>query len=313
MAFFVPVVYALGGMLIRVAAKKVAEKLAKEGAKKLTKKAAEELIEQGTRVTRATTKNVDQVISTAKATQKGVEGIRSSGSMKSSDLGIAKPGLGSRPKPPSVQLRSSNMASKPSLGRGMKSGADDFKFAEVISPKTSKTPKLEGPKIRKDADDAILGDLGSVKGIAPYPLVNRIVSSLRQALEDGERRVEIEPILNEMEKVLEAPKVELGSSAGADEMPFFTRDLAPNPDAILDDTTVDDTTSTETVVEEDEPTFKSFGEAFSYHRREKQVPSFMYKGNLYTTRFKEESIPQHKDMFNVTGTYAEDYASRQGE
>ena len=43
MAFFVPVVYALGGMLIRVAAKKVAEKLAKEGAKKLTKKAAEKL------------------------------------------------------------------------------------------------------------------------------------------------------------------------------------------------------------------------------------------------------------------------------
>ena len=46
MAFFVPVVYALGGMLIRVAAKKVAEKLAKEGAKKLTKKAAEELMNQ---------------------------------------------------------------------------------------------------------------------------------------------------------------------------------------------------------------------------------------------------------------------------
>ena len=74
MAFFVPVVYALGGMLIRVAAKKVAEKLAKEGAKKLTKNAAEELIKQGTRVTRATTKNVDQVISTATATNKGVEG-----------------------------------------------------------------------------------------------------------------------------------------------------------------------------------------------------------------------------------------------
>ena len=311
MAFFVPVVYALGGMLIRVAAKKVAEKLAKEGAKKLTKKAAEELIKQGTRVTRATTKNVDQVISTAKATKKGVEGIRSSGSMKSSDLGIAKPGLGSRPKPPTVQLRSSNMASKPSLGRGIKSGADDFKFAEVIPPKTSKTPRLEGPKIRKDADAAILGDLGSVKGIAPYPLVNRIVSSLRQALEDGERIVEIEPILNEMEKVLEAPNVELGSSAGADEMP---PDLDTTvDDTTVDDTTVDDTTGTETVVEEDEPIFKSFGEAFSYHRREKQVPSFMYKGNLYTTRFKEESIPQHKDMFNVTGTYAEDYASRQGE
>ena len=169
---------------------------------------------------------------------------------------------------------------------------------------------MEGPKIRKDADDAILGELGNVKGISPYPLVNRLVSSLRQALEDGERSVEIEPILNEMEKVLEAPNVELGSSAGANEMP---------PEL---DTTVDDTTSTETVVEEeddtttdlvDEPTFKSFGEAFSYNRREKQVPSFMYKGNLYTTRFKEESIPQHKDMFNVTGTYAEDYASRQGE
>ena len=163
---------------------------------------------------------------------------------------------------------------------------------------------MEG--IKHCGDDAILGDLGSVKGIAPYPLVNRIVSSLRQALEDGERIVEIEPILNEMEKVLEAPNVELGSSAGADEMP-------PDLDTTVDDTTVDDTTGTETVVEEDEPIFKSFGEAFSYHRREKQVPSFMYKGNLYTTRFKEESIPQHKDMFNVTGTYAEDYASRQGE
>ena len=308
---FGPILWAIGGMIVRSVSKKSAERLATEGARRLSAEAAKKLIAEGAKVIRATNKNVDKIISEAKAMEKGVEGIRSSGSIRGSSSGIAKPsGLGSRPKPPTVQLRSSNMTSKPSLGRGIKSGADDFKFAEVISPKTSKTPRLEGPKIRKDADDAILGELGSVKGIAPYPLVNRIVSSLRQALEDGERRVEIEPILNEMEKVLEVPNVELGSSAGADEMP---------PDL---DTTVDDTTSTETIVEEeddtttdsvDEPTFKSFGEAFSYHRREKQVPSFMYKGNLYTTRFKEESIPQHKDMFNVTGTYAEDYASRQGE
>ena len=68
----------------------------------------------------------------------------------------------------------------------------------------------------------------------------------------------------------------------------------------------------ETEVMESEPSFDSFGEAFSYYRRQKRVPTFMYKGNLYTTRFKEETIPQHKKLFNVTGSYAEDYQSRTG-
>tara|TARA_R100000995_G_scaffold52092_1_gene25213 strand:- start:12041 stop:12964 length:924 start_codon:yes stop_codon:yes gene_type:complete len=306
MAFFVPVVYALGGMLIRVAAKKVAERLAKEGAKKLTKKAAEELIEQGTKVTKATTKNVDQVISQARNVSEGVKGIRASGRPSGGSRS-----LGEKPQLPTTQVRPSDLKPSPSLGRGVRSGADDFKFAEIIPPKTSKTPKLQGPRIRKDADDAILGDLTTIP--SPnliVPSFTRIVSDLRRALEDGERRVEIEPLLNEMEKTIQAPKIEIGSSAGADEMP---PNLDTTPDASLqrDDETFD-AMGEETEVMKPEPTFDSFGKAFSYYRRQKRVPTFMYKGNLYTTRFKEETVPQHKKLFNVAGSYAEDYQSRQG-
>jgi len=300
MAFFIPVVYALGGMLIRAAAKKTAEKLAQAGAKKLTKKAAEELVEQGTKITKATTKNVDKVINTAKNMEKGLQGLRDRGGPR---------GFAQRYQPPTVQLRPSDLKPTPSLGRGIRSGADDFKFAEVIPPKGGKSPKLQGPKIRKDADEAVVGDLSVFKprvGVAPYPLVTRIASELRRALDSGETLVEIKPILDEMEKI-EMPS--LGSDAEAGEPP----NLDTTPDASLqrDDETFD-AMGEETEVMESEPSFDSFGEAFSYYRRQKRVPTFMYKGNLYTTRFKEETVPQHKKLFNVTGSYAEDYQSRTG-
>tara|TARA_R100000773_G_C4213548_1_gene112575 strand:+ start:405 stop:1310 length:906 start_codon:yes stop_codon:yes gene_type:complete len=300
MAFFIPVVYALGGMLIRAAAKKTAEKLAQAGAKKLTKKTVEELVEQGTKITKATTKNVDKVINTAKNMEKGLQGLRDRGGPR---------GFAQRYQPPTVQLRPSDLKPTPSLGRGIRSGADDFKFAEVIPPKGGKSPKLQGPKIRKDADEAVVGDLSVFKprvGVAPYPLVTRIASELRRALDSGETLVEIKPILDEMEKI-EMPS--LGSDAEAGEPP----NLDTTPDASLqrDDETFD-AMGEETEVMESEPSFDSFGEAFSYYRRQKRVPTFMYKGNLYTTRFKEETVPQHKKLFNVTGSYAEDYQSRTG-
>tara|TARA_R110002012_G_scaffold310847_1_gene519448 strand:+ start:768 stop:1736 length:969 start_codon:yes stop_codon:yes gene_type:complete len=321
MAFFVPVVYALGGMLIRVAAKKVAERLAKEGAKKLTKKAAEELIEQGTKVTKATTKNVDQVISQARNVSEGVKGIRTSGRPSSGSRS-----LGGKPQLPTTRVRPSDLKPFPSLGtgsRGLRSGADDFKFAEVIPPKTSKTPKLQGPRIRKDADDAILGDLSTV----PTPKIGtppRLRSSSQAQkldftkfnanIDDAIKKLgeltKLEPVQLEMADIIPALqeiKNDLEISIGSD-AEASPPNLDTTPDASLqrDDETFD------AMGEEPEPTFDSFGKAFSYYRRQKRVPTFMYKGNLYTTRFKEETVPQHKKLFNVAGSYAEDYQSRQG-
>ena len=156
MAFFIPVFYVIGGMIIRAAAKKTAEKLVQAGAKKLTKKTVEELVEQGTKITKATTKNVDKVISTAKSMEKGFKFTRNKD---------GKPmGFATRAKPPEVKISSVDL--KPlqtSIGQGPKRLGDDFKFAEVIPPKGGKSPKLQGPKIRKDADDAIVGDLTTIK------------------------------------------------------------------------------------------------------------------------------------------------------
>ena len=114
------------------------------------------------------------------------------------------------------------------------------------------------------------------------------------------------PVLKDIKKDLD---LSIGSDAEAGEPP----DLDTTPDASLqrDDETFD-AMGEETEVMESEPSFDSFGEAFSYYRRQKRVPTFMYKGNLYTTRFKEETVPQHKKLFNVTGSYAEDYQSRTG-
>ena len=302
MGVFLPVFYAIGGMIIRAAAKKTAEKLAQAGAKKLTKDAVNALVKDGAKITKATTKNVDKVINTAKSMEKGFKFARNKG---------GKPmGFATRAKPPEVKISSVDL--KPlqtSIGQGAKRLGDDFKFAEVIPPKGVKSPRLQGPKIRKDADEAVVGDLSVFKprvGVAPYPLVTRIASELRRALDSGETLVEIKPILDEMEKI-EMPS--LGSDAEAGEPP----DLDTTPDASLqrDDETFD-AMGEETEVMESEPSFDSFGEAFSYYRRQKRVPTFMYKGNLYTTRFKEETIPQHKKLFNVTGSYAEDYQSRTG-
>ena len=315
MAFFIPVVYALGGMLIRAAAKKTAEKLAQAGAKKLTKKAAEELVEQGTKITKATTKNVDKVISTAKNMEKGLQGLRDRGGPR---------GFAQRYQPPTVQLRPSDLKPTPSLGRGIRSGADDFKFAEVIPPKGGKSPKLQGPKIRKDADDAVVGDLTTVRtsprtGTPPrtsgkkydfreFDKTMRRLGELTKlepiAFEQSEIFKQIRP---ELENIQE--KLEIGSKAGAEEPPFL--DTTPDASLQRDDETFD-AMGEETEVMESEPSFDSFGEAFSYYRRQKRVPTFMYKGNLYTTRFKEETVPQHKKLFNVTGSYAEDYQSRTG-
>ena len=81
--------------------------------------------------------------------EKGLQGLRDRGGPR---------GFAQRYQPPTVKI-SSLILNLPSLGRGIRSGADDFKFAEVIPPKGGKSPKLQGPKIRKDADDAVVGDL----------------------------------------------------------------------------------------------------------------------------------------------------------
>ena len=320
MAFFIPVFYVIGGMIIRAAAKKTAEKLAQAGAKKLTKDAVNALVKDGAKITKATTKNVDKVISTAKSMKKGFKFARNQG---------GKPmGFATRAKPPEVKISSVDLNPlQTSIGQGPKRLGDDFKFAEVIPPKGGKSPKLKGPKIRKtDADDAVLGDLTTVRtpgGLTTSPSSPRIGTSPKIDYSNLDRAIrklgdivkletyelqlgDVLPVLKDIKKDLD---LSIGSDAEAGEPP----DLDTTPDASLqrDDETFD-AMGEETEVMESEPSFDSFGEAFSYYRRQKRVPTFMYKGNLYTTRFKEETVPQHKKLFNVTGSYAEDYQSRTG-
>lgn len=49
-------------------------------------------------------------------------------------------------------------------------------------------------------------------------------------------------------------------------------------------------------------TNESFAAAFKRNRADKE-PTFTWKGKLYTTRYKEESIAQHKKKFGVKGKY----------
>jgi hypothetical protein len=49
-------------------------------------------------------------------------------------------------------------------------------------------------------------------------------------------------------------------------------------------------------------TNESFGKAFARNRKAGNA-TFMWKGNKYTTRLKEESISQHKKKFGVEGKY----------
>ena len=49
-------------------------------------------------------------------------------------------------------------------------------------------------------------------------------------------------------------------------------------------------------------TNESFVAAFKRNRADKE-PTFTWKGKLYTTRYKEESIAQHKKKFGVKGKY----------
>tara|TARA_R110002020_G_scaffold418003_1_gene627267 strand:+ start:271 stop:1113 length:843 start_codon:yes stop_codon:yes gene_type:complete len=49
-------------------------------------------------------------------------------------------------------------------------------------------------------------------------------------------------------------------------------------------------------------TNESFAAAFKRNRADKE-PTFTWKGKLYTTRYKEESIAEHKKKFKVEGKY----------
>lgn len=49
-------------------------------------------------------------------------------------------------------------------------------------------------------------------------------------------------------------------------------------------------------------TNESFGKAFARNRKAGNA-TFIWKGNKYTTRYKEESIAQHKKKFGVEGKY----------
>ena len=49
-------------------------------------------------------------------------------------------------------------------------------------------------------------------------------------------------------------------------------------------------------------TNESFGKAFRRNRNAGNA-TFMWRGNKYTTRYKEETIAQHKKKFNVRGKY----------
>ena len=287
-----PVVLMLGGAALRVISKKVLELLVKRGAKKLTKKQVDKLKSPPKNVT---VSNVANVLKQTRVAQPAKPRVPSGGS-----------------KPPVARANNSPASTRTSPNRPSSSGAGSKPNVPSTSARPKPSTSVGKPKTSNSGSNSS-GPSRPMKDITP----NKNAPSRPS----GDRIVGMNP------SAMRGPSLKLGTlDTAAPEVVVAPSDdkKPPLKKPPLKKTTTKQSDANKKAAEtkKDAPTKtapkksprpqkrpaagpatnESFGKAFARNRKAGKA-TFKWKNKKYTTRYKEESIAQHKKKFGVEGKY----------
>jgi len=279
MPIFIPILYVLGGAVIRAAAPAAARALISLGAKKVSTKAAQAI---GGKIVTATPKVLKQLKTKVK---------------KPTTKPVTK-----KEVPPNVKVKKIPKSAKP-FNKKTQKQKDAQKKREETQKQNMKNENRRNPgrdpKGKFDKKPVTSSNVPRTGGAKKGGLKSRLDAKAKRAamgvglaavkaenLSSGE--IEIGPRKNT--KV--TPKTGQGRPSAIPKNRKKTSGVRPN---------LDKNTNTKKEM--------TFGQAFNDARTKKKEPTFSWKNpktgktGKYTTRLKEESIADHKKKFGVTGKY----------
>jgi len=287
-----PVVVMLGATALRVVSKKVLDLLVKRGAKKLSKTQVEKLKKPPQNVT---VSNVANVLKQTRVAKPPNPKVPSGG-----------------PKPPAARTNTAPAAPR----TAPKPPASSSSGSKPRVPSTTARPKpgtsVGRPKAPRSGSNSS-GPSRPMKDITPNPNAPSRPS--------GSRIVGMNP------KVMRGPTTKLGAldtatpevvvapsddKKPADKKPPLKKTTKKTSDANKKAAETRKNAPTQTAPKKSlrpkqrpaagPATDESFGKAFARNRKSGKA-TFTWKDKKYTTRYKEESIADHKKKFGVEGKY----------
>ena len=262
-----PVVVAIGAAAFRVASKKVLDLLVKRGAKKLTQKQVDKLPSPPRNVTAS---NVANVLRQTRVAKPATPRANPGGPRPPASRANTRPAAPRKaPKPPAAPKRDN--------------------APPVRSSSSSNQPRVQSSSPRQSSSGASY---------------SRVRPNQRKPKDDS-KIVGLSP----------AGRAVLGSAPLADSLPDVDTKSRPKKKAPA--RTAPSSMATPKKKTDDSPktslrpkkrpaagpvTNESFGKAFARNRKAGNA-TFKWKDKKYTTRYKEETIKQHKKKFGVEGKY----------
>ena len=277
MVLFLPVLYAIGGQLVRIASQALLKQAIKAGAKRAT---ANMIKKAGTKgIVNATAKNIAQFGRSGGPKVRNPRGIGTAKpiaapagtrTVKKGDNVAASPRVKAKPK------KGDNVSLSP------KQKAENAKFIARIA----KGDNINlSPRMYKQLNRQQLLPYATPRTkVAPKPVGNDplIVGT-------GLGLMGLGLALNDKDK----DKSDNVSAIG----------LAEKSDNVSASTVAKKGDNVSSMIPASGPSKdESFGKAFKRNRNNRQA-TFTYKDKLYTTRIKEETIADHKKKFKVKGKY----------
>jgi len=287
-----PVVVMLGAAAFRVVSKKVLDLLVKRGAKKLTKKQVDKLKSPPKNVTVSNVGNVLKQTRVAKPPQPRVNpggqrppAARSTSAPAAPRTAPKPPATtkpGSRPNVPSATTRPrpGTSVGNPKAPRSGSSSSGPSRPMKDITPNKNAPGRPSGSRI-----------------VGMNPKAMRAPNTKLGALDTAKPEVVVAPSDDKKPKTKKPPlKKTTKKQSDANKKAAETKKNAPTKTAPKKSPRPKQRPAAGPVTNE------SFGKAFARNRKSGNA-TFTWKDKKYTTRYKEESIAQHKKKFGVEGKY----------
>jgi len=326
MVLFVPVLYAIGGQLVRIASQALLKQAIKAGAKRAT---ANMIKKAGTKgIVNATAKNIAQFgrsggpkvrnprgIGTAKpiAAPAGTRTVKKGDNVAASPRVKAKPKKGDNvaasPRVKAKPKKGDNVAASPRVKAKPKKG-DNVAASPRVKAKPKKGDNVSLSPKQKAENAKFIARIAKGDNINLSPRMYKQLNR-QQLLPYATPRTKVAP------KPVGKDPLIVGSGLGLLGVGLALNDKDKKPDSTTGSRTVKTREGKDSVPK---PTKakkgdnvgaipatgpskdEAFGKAFKRNRSNRQA-TFTYKDKLYTTRIKEETIADHKKKFKVKGDY----------
>ena len=284
-----PIVLMLGGAAFRVVSKKVIDLLVKRGAKRHSKTQIDKLAKPPKNVT---VNNVSNVLKQVRPLSKPK--VSQGGPPPAARPNTAPAAPRTAPKPPATS-KPSNRPNVPSATTRPKPGTNVSKPKAPRSSSNSSGPSRPMKDITPNKNAPARPSGSRIVGINPKAM--RAPSTKLGALDTAAPEVVVTPSDDKKPAAKKPPLKKTTKKQGeANKKAAETKKNAPTKTAPKKSPRPKKRPAAGPVTNE------SFGKAFARNRKSGNA-TFTWKDKKYTTRYKEESIAQHKKKFGVEGKY----------